>query len=177
MKRLLHLFRKELIELRRDPRLFGIVIIAPIVQLTLLAYAATTDVRDVPVMVMDQDQSSREPGADRAVRRVRELHCRGRGDVDAGVGDGAEHPDRVDGADDSATTTATALRAASPTTVQIVADGTDANSTNVALGYAGALISGYAAELAAAAGRAAPGRSCRPRCGCGSTRSSRAGSS
>ena len=58
MKRLRHLFRKELIELRRDPRLFGIVIIAPIVQLTLLAYAATTDVHDVPVLVVDQDQSA-----------------------------------------------------------------------------------------------------------------------
>ena len=58
MRRLGHLFRKELIELRRDPRLFGIVIIAPIVQLTLLAYAATTDVRDVPVLVMDEDQST-----------------------------------------------------------------------------------------------------------------------
>jgi ABC-2 type transport system permease protein len=33
-----------------------------------------------------------------------------------------------------------------------VADGTDANSTNVALGYAGALIADYARELAAASG-------------------------
>ena len=41
MKRLGHLIVKELIELRRDPRLFGIVIIAPVVQLTMLAYAAT----------------------------------------------------------------------------------------------------------------------------------------
>ena len=34
--RLLHLIRKEFLELRRDPRLFGIVIVAPIVQLTML---------------------------------------------------------------------------------------------------------------------------------------------
>jgi ABC-2 type transport system permease protein len=38
--------------------------------------------------------------------------------------------------------------------VQVVADGTDANSTNVALGYAGALVSGYARELGAASGTA-----------------------
>src|SRR5918994_5715259 len=38
--------------------------------------------------------------------------------------------------------------------VQVVADGTDANSTNVALGYAGSLVAGYARELAASQGRA-----------------------
>src|SRR5439155_22327795 len=49
---------KELIELRRDPRLFSIVIIAPILQLFMLAYAATTDVRNVPVVVADADRST-----------------------------------------------------------------------------------------------------------------------
>jgi ABC-2 type transport system permease protein len=37
--------------------------------------------------------------------------------------------------------------------IQVVADGTDANSTNVAVGYAGALIARYARELAAQTGR------------------------
>jgi ABC-2 type transport system permease protein len=57
MRRVLHLMRKELIELRDDPRLFGIVIVAPILQLTVLGYAATTDVKDVPVVVVDADRS------------------------------------------------------------------------------------------------------------------------
>ena len=56
--RVLHLIRKEFLELRREPRLFGIVIMAPIIQLTMLGYAATTDVRDVPVVVADGDRSS-----------------------------------------------------------------------------------------------------------------------
>jgi len=58
MTRLLHVIRKEFLELRQDPRLFGIVIIAPIVQLTMLGYAATTDVRNVPMLVVDEDASS-----------------------------------------------------------------------------------------------------------------------
>ena len=57
--------RKELLELRQDPRLFGIVIIAPIVQLTMLGYAATTDVQDVPIVVVDADRIADEPGAGR----------------------------------------------------------------------------------------------------------------
>ena len=48
MRRVLHLMRKEILELSRDPRLFGIVIIAPIIQLNILGYAATTDVKDIP---------------------------------------------------------------------------------------------------------------------------------
>src|SRR4029434_7545787 len=58
MKRLGHIIRKEFLELRQDPRLFGIVIIAPIIQLTMLGYAATTDVDNVPIVVVDQDASS-----------------------------------------------------------------------------------------------------------------------
>ena len=40
MRRIRFLIWKELIELGQDPRLFGIVIMAPILQLFLLAYAA-----------------------------------------------------------------------------------------------------------------------------------------
>ena len=57
MRRIYFLVWKELIELRRDPRLFAIVIVAPIVQLFALGYAATTDVRDVPLVVADADRS------------------------------------------------------------------------------------------------------------------------
>ena len=45
MQRLRFLMWKEFLELRQNPRLFGIVIIAPILQLTMLGYAATTDVQ------------------------------------------------------------------------------------------------------------------------------------
>ena len=58
MRRILHLIRKEFLELRQDPRLFGIVIMAPLLQLTMLGYAATTDVRDVPLVVVDEDRSA-----------------------------------------------------------------------------------------------------------------------
>ena len=53
MRRLWYLMWKELLELRQDPRLFGIVFVAPIIQLTLLGYAATTDVKNVPMVVAD----------------------------------------------------------------------------------------------------------------------------
>src|SRR4030095_14769258 len=77
MRRLLHVIRKEFLELRQDPRLFGIVIIAPIVQLTMLGYAATTDVRNVPVLVVDEDASSeRSEEHTSELQSHRDLHSR-----------------------------------------------------------------------------------------------------
>ncbi len=58
MRRTRFLIWKELIELGRDPRLLFIVIFAPIIQLGVLAYAATTDIREVPVLIVDADRSS-----------------------------------------------------------------------------------------------------------------------
>ena len=58
MRRVWFLVWKELIELGQDPRLFGVVVIAPILQLVMLGYAATTDVRNVPVVVADGDRSA-----------------------------------------------------------------------------------------------------------------------
>ena len=58
MQRLRVLVWKEFLELRLNPRLFGLVIVAPIIQLTLLGYAATTDVRDIPIVIADGDRSS-----------------------------------------------------------------------------------------------------------------------
>ena len=62
MRRLRMLVWKEFLELKLNPRLFGVVVIAPILQLTLLGYAATTDINDVPIVVADGDrtQASRE---------------------------------------------------------------------------------------------------------------------
>ena len=58
MRRIRLLMWKELIELQQDPRLFAIVVLAPILQLFMLAYAATTDIRNVPIVVADADRTA-----------------------------------------------------------------------------------------------------------------------
>jgi ABC-2 type transport system permease protein len=151
--RLLHIMRKELIELRQDPRLFGVLIVAPIVQLTMLGYAATTDIRNVPIVVVDQDRSSESR---ELVSRFTSAGHFQLVDVLSSVSDVDRYLDSGDAwmalaipADYSER-----LRAGAPASVQVVADGTDANSTNVALGHAGSLVSSYARELV---GRSASG--------------------
>ena len=53
--RLRALIKKEFHQFRRDRRMFGMAIIAPVIQLTLLGYAANLDVKDLPVAICDQD--------------------------------------------------------------------------------------------------------------------------
>jgi ABC-2 type transport system permease protein len=149
MSRVLHLMRKELLELRQDPRLFGIVILAPVIQLTLLGYAATTDVKDVPVLIVDADRSTASRTLiDRfeASDNFRIVGMVGstddidpwleRGDAWMALSIPPAYGDRIARGETA--------------TVQVVADGTDSNSTTVALGYTRQLVSGYAEEILAA---------------------------
>ena len=57
LTRLASLVRKEFIQIARDPRTLYIVIAIPVVQMFLLGYTATTDVRNVPLAVLDQSRS------------------------------------------------------------------------------------------------------------------------
>jgi ABC-2 type transport system permease protein len=155
MSRIVHLIRKEFLELRQDPRLFGIVIMAPLIQLTMLGYAATTDVRNVPLVVVDEDRSAAS----------RELISRFEASENFAVVDSLTSLDAVDAyLDEGEAWMALAIpagygeriRVGQPAVIQVVADGTDANSTNVALGYARALVVGYARELSSAGGQIVP---------------------
>ena len=71
MRRLRHLMRKELLELRQDSKLFGILFVAPLIQLTFLGYAATTDVKNVPDRRRRRRSQRREPRADGSASKAR----------------------------------------------------------------------------------------------------------
>lgn len=55
--RLLAIIRKEFIQLFRDKRMLGLILFIPVMQLFLLGYAATNDVRNIPLAVYDQSRS------------------------------------------------------------------------------------------------------------------------
>jgi ABC-2 type transport system permease protein len=58
MKAILSILWKEFIQLRRDPRLFPVIFISPILQLLLLGYAANLDVKNIPSVICDLDRSA-----------------------------------------------------------------------------------------------------------------------
>jgi ABC-2 type transport system permease protein len=55
--RLLSIIRKEFIQIRRDARTLILIVIMPIMQLFLLGYAATTDVKNISLAVWDQSRT------------------------------------------------------------------------------------------------------------------------
>jgi len=55
--RLLSIIRKEFIQIFRDTRTLIMILIIPIMQLFLLGYCATSDVRNIPLAVLEQSRS------------------------------------------------------------------------------------------------------------------------
>ncbi len=164
MLRLRRLIWKEFLELRQNPRLFGIVIVAPIVQLTMLGYAATTDVKEVPIVVADGDRSADSRDLIARFEASPNFHVVHLVTTNAEI-DRDLQQDRAWMALAIPPRYGARLRSGAPVALQVVADGSNSNSTTVALGYTNALIGEYAADLmgpgspAATAGqtRTAPG--------------------
>ena len=57
MKILFRIIIKEFIQYKRDPKMFGMMLIAPIMQLIFLGYAANFDVNTIHTAVFDQSKS------------------------------------------------------------------------------------------------------------------------
>ncbi|OFW46972.1 MAG: ABC transporter [Acidobacteria bacterium RIFCSPLOWO2_12_FULL_67_14b] len=155
LRRLGHLIRKELLELRQDPRLFGVVIMAPIIQLAVLGYAATTDVKDIPIVIVDADRSAESRDLIHRFEASANFNIVGLLGSTSGID---PYLDRGDAwmALSIPPDYGHQIASARQTSLQVVADGTDSNSTTVALGYAQALVGGYMQELAAAQSPGAP---------------------
>ena len=58
LQRILAIFLKELRQLARDKPTFGMVVMVPLIQLLLFGYAINTDVRHLPVAVIDHAENS-----------------------------------------------------------------------------------------------------------------------
>jgi ABC-2 type transport system permease protein len=58
MKRILHFIKKEFLQFKRDPKMFGIILIGPVIQLIFLGYAANLDIDHIKMIVFDQSKTS-----------------------------------------------------------------------------------------------------------------------
>jgi len=58
MKTIFRFVIKEFQQFKRDPKMFGINLIAPVIQLIFLGYAANLDVENIKMVVFDQNRTS-----------------------------------------------------------------------------------------------------------------------
>lgn len=145
-ERLRQMLIKEFIQVFRDPRMRGVVLILPCVQMLVIGYAVNTDVRDIRTVVHDLDQSveSRELVArmlnsgyftlvahvdrDEDVRRL----------IDRGEASLVVAFQRGFGAD---------LQAGRTAHMQLILDGSDSNTASVVMSYASRIANHYSQQV------------------------------
>lgn len=144
MKAILSILRKEFIQLRRDPRLFPVIFISPVLQLLLLGYAANLDVKNIPSVVCDMDRSA----ASRSL--VDEFVRSGYFTVEARVGEMKEIDRFLDQGDASMAFVIPRgfgddVASRRPASIMLIVDGSESQSAMIGVNY-GSMIAARATQ-------------------------------
>ncbi len=136
--RLAALIRKEFIHIRRDPRSLAMAFLMPLILLVLFGYAITMDINNLDIAVYDQDKSA----ASRDY--IRRFPASGYFTVVAAVKSYPEARQLLDRNQAHLVLViprhfARDLEQRRTTQAQVLADGADANTATVALGYVEAI--------------------------------------
>jgi ABC-2 type transport system permease protein len=154
-QRLLTLIVKELLAAWRDPKGRYILIVPPLVEMLVFSFAATQEVKNVRMAVLNEDHGTiardlvaRFEGSPN-IGAVRFL--RGEADVAPAIDSRSVLMVLRIGASFSRE-----VEAGRPAAVQLVLDGRRSNAATIVAGYAQAILDSYNRELAAARGTPAP---------------------
>jgi ABC-2 type transport system permease protein len=142
MKNILHLMKKEFIQTLRDKKMIPIIFVLPVIQLILLGYAANIDIRDVSMVVCDMDKSQT------SYDYISKFTNSGYFTLVKSIDSPKEIDQYIDDGDASValiipTDFSKNLLAKKTTSIQFISDGSDANSANIALGYAKQITATY----------------------------------
>ena len=146
LTRLKRMLVKEFLQMMRDPRMRMVIFGVPVIQMLVMAFAMNTDVTRVRIAVLDRDRTpaSRElvssftgGGYFRVTHRVQSTdeltRLLDRGAVRAVL----QIPPGFGGD----------LQAGRAAKVQLIADGTDSNTTAIVLGYANGIVADFNTRL------------------------------
>ena len=139
--------RKEFIHVGRDPRSLGMAIAIPMLLLTLFGFALTLDVDHVPLVVWDQSESppSRDLISQFAASRYFTLHSsvHNYSDIERVLDSGHALAALIIPAD-----FADGIGSGRNVPVQMIVDGSDANTATIAMGYARGVGMIYSRQMA-----------------------------
>ena len=145
-RRLLAIARKEVIQIRRDPRSLLIALLMPFMQMILLGYGISLDVKHLPICVFDREGSQKSLALVKRFEASRYFaivasfdnyrdvtRALDRGNCRVAI---VIPPDMSERLNDSGSSM-----------VQALVDATDDNTANVAIGYAQAVVTGFSNDL------------------------------
>jgi ABC-2 type transport system permease protein len=150
------IIKKEFFQIRQDKRMLMVSMVAPVLQVLLLGYAATTDITNSTMVVCDMDRTEESRSFVR--RFTTSGYFVDRYSVD--------RPGEIDRYIEHGEATVALIipkdfghkvlqRESAP--VQVILDGTDANSSNILLGYATQIIASYSQSVVASVSGSARG--------------------
>ena len=142
LRRLLCMLVKEFLQMLRDPRMRVVVFGTPVIQMTIMAFALTTDVTDIRLAVLDRDTTpaSRE--------LIESFTASGYFRISVSLASEDEIATLLDRAGARAVLHIPAgfsadLLSGRTAIAQLLTDGTDSNSTSIVQGYAGYILADY----------------------------------
>ncbi len=144
--RLKAIAKKEIIQIVRDARSLGIVIIMPVVLVLFFGYGVSLDLKHLPVFVYDREGSQQSQALLKRFQSSEYFHIvravNNYSDVAKALDDGRAKMALVIPYDFSKR-----LRAGGVVNVQALVDATDDNTANVMTGYAQAVVQGYSNDV------------------------------
>ncbi len=146
MRQIIHFIKKEFLQFKRDPKMFGIILVAPVIQLIFLGYAANLDVDNVKMIVLDHNKTSTS----------REFIERFTSSGYFSINEYANNYDDITNSlDDGNAIVALVIhdnfeekiRRKETASVQAIFDGSDGNSASIASGYMRSVIMSYSKNI------------------------------
>jgi ABC-2 type transport system permease protein len=145
--RLKALIVKELLTVLRDPRGRAILIGPPIVQLFVFSYAATLEVKNVDILVLNRDAGKWGQELVHRIDGAPTFRSITRLESPAALRDGIDRQ-RAIAAVQIGPSFSRDIAAGSPADLQIILDGRRSNAAQIVAGYLNQIVSGLAADIA-----------------------------
>ena len=137
---------KEVLQIVRDPRSLMLALLLPVMQILLLGYGVTLDVKHLPVCAYDAEGSQDTQALLKRFQASRYFTiarvAQGESQVIGGLDRGTCNLAIVIPADFSRS-----LNSGGRAELQAIVDGTDSNTATLALGYAQAVVAGYSNDV------------------------------
>jgi len=139
IKRVIPVMRKEFLQIKRDPRSLGIALLAPVVLLILYGYAVTFDIKNINISAVDYDNTaySRQYVSKFEASGYFTLHEPARNDMKKSVE--ALRINKVRAILSVPKGFSSDLKSNKKTSVQLICDGSEPNTSTVAIGYVSAI--------------------------------------
>ena len=148
--RVFALLAKEFRQIFRDPRMAGVIFVAPLIQLLAFGYAVSTDLDDTSMFVVDHDNTRESRELVSAITASGYFEVTGRSQAPADLVRALDRGDAVLGVE-IPRGYAEAWLGDDGAQIQVLLDGTNSNTAAVAQGYITRIIEGRAGARVMAA--------------------------